>query len=615
MVRRSGAAKNNQEKIMATQSYPPSGETKLLEVIPVIPEEFDDFETEATKFRKGEIEEKAFLGYRLKRGIYGQRQSDVQMVRVKIPFGGLTSDQLDALGRIARDYAPLGKGHVTTRENVQYHFIPLENAAEIMRLLGEVGLTTREACGNAVRNVTGSPYAGVGKVELFDPTPYAGAFARYFVRKPFTQDMPRKFKVAFSSTESDDVIAGIHDIGFIPALREVEGKPVKGFRLLVGGGLATLPRTAEELYEFVPASDFLRVSEAIIRVFNDSKELRKSRFKARIKFLVSWIGIDGLRERVEEELRKDWARKPIDPAPYLFEDDEESDVPLTPLPTNGKTASTNGDAWPFSVWKEKNTVEQRQAGFHAVEVKLPLGDIQIEQFFALADISRRFARGRARASFEQNIVLRWVREDDLYPLWRALQDAGLAETGSREITDVVSCPGTDSCKLGITSSMGLAKALRGTLIEMEIDDPLIRELHIKMSGCPNSCGQHHLANIGFHGGTLKLEGKQLPAYEIFLGGRYENTGGRTRLGDRISIRLPAKRVPDALKRILAFYKEARHAGEHFNDFYDRVGKAPVEEILSDLHIAGQFNDDEDLFIDWSQSQPYVLERGEGECMA
>ncbi len=600
---------------MTAQPTPFAEKPTPLGVIPVLPEELDDFETEATRFRKGEIDEKKFMAYRLKRGVYGQRQVDTQMVRVKIPFGGLTADQLDTLGQIARQFAPLGKGHVTTRENVQFHFIPLETAAEVLRTLGEVGLTTREACGNCIRNVTGSPYAGVGKDELFDPTPYAGAFARYFVRKPFTQDMPRKFKVAFASRESDDVVAGIHDIGFIPAIREVEGKPVNGFRLLLGGGLATFPRVAEELYDFVPVSDFLRVSEAIIRVFNDSQELRKTRFKARIKFLVSWIGIDGVRERVEEEFQKDWAREPIDPTPYLWQDDEEADVPAVALPTNGSNATPNGDSWPFSVWREKNVVAQRQAGYCAVEVKLPLGDIQAEQFFQLAGISRRYARGRARTSYEQNIVFRWVRGEDLYALWRALQEAGLAEAGVHEITDVVSCPGTDSCKLGITSSMGLGNELRATLLEMDIDDPLIREMHIKMSGCPNSCGQHHIANIGFHGGTLKADGRKLPAYEVFLGGNYEDTGGNTRLGDRISVRLPAKRVPEALKRMFIFYKNERGEGERFNAFYERVGKTPFEEVLKDLHVAGQFNDDPDLFIDWSQTEPYVLERGEGECMS
>ncbi len=594
---------------------PSSDETKPLGVIPILPEEFDDFDTEAGKFRRGEIEEKKFMGYRLRRGVYGQRQSDVQMVRVKIPFGGVTADQLDTLGRIAREYAPLGKGHVTTRENIQFHFIPLEGAAEALRILGGAGLSTREACGNCVRNVTGSPYAGVGKDEVFDPTPYAGAFVRYFVRKPFTQDLPRKFKVAFSSTAGDDVDAGIHDIGFMPAIREIDGEPVKGFRMLVGGGLATFARNAEELYEFVPVSDFLRVSEALLRVFNDSKELRKTRFKARIKFLISWIGIEGLRERVEAELEKDWAREPVDPAPYLWEDDEEAGHPAAALPMNGSGPGPNGDSWAFSVWRTKNVREQRQPGFYAVEVKLPIGDIEADQFAGLAAISRRYARGRARTSFEQNIVFRWVREEDLYPLWRELGELGLGDSDAHEITDLVSCPGTDSCKLGITSSMGLGAELIRTLEEMNIDDPLIREMRIKMSGCPNSCGMHHIANIGFHGGTLKADGKMLPAYEVFLGGDYQNTGGRTRIGDRISVRLPAKRVPEGLRIILALYLNERLEGERFNDFYGRVGVAPFEDALRELHVPGQFGDDPDMFVDWNREEAYVLERGEGECMS
>ncbi|MBT3432999.1 MAG: nitrite/sulfite reductase [Nitrospinaceae bacterium] len=598
---------------MTAHSAPFVDETKPMSVIPILPEEFDDFETEATRFRNGDIDEKAFMGYRLKRGVYGQRQNDVQMVRVKLPFGGVRAEQLEALGQVARDFAPLGKGHVTTRENVQFHFIPLEQATEILRILGNAGLSTREACGNCVRNVTGSPYAGVGKDEVFDPTPYAGAFARYFVRKPLVQDLPRKWKVAFSSTAGDDVLAGIHDMGFLPVIRNIDGEQVKGFRILVGGGLATLPRPAEELYDFVPVSDYLRISEALVRVFNDSKELRKTRFKARIKFLVSWIGIDGVRGRVEEELKKEWAQEPIDPTPYLWLDDEEADMPAAALPMNG--ASPNGDSWAFSVWRDKNVIEQRQPGFHAVEVKLPIGDIEADQFFSLAEISRRYSRGRARTSFEQNIIFRWVREEDLYPLWRALVNAGLGDAGAREISSILSCPGTDSCKLGITSSMGLGKELIKTIDEMNIDDPLIREMHIKMSGCPNSCGQHHLGNIGFHGGTLRAEGKMLPAYEVFLGGEYENTGGSPRLGDRISVRLPAKRVPEGLKKILALYLNERNERERFNTYYERVGQAPFEAALAEFHVAGQFGDDPDLFLDWSKSEPYVLERGEGECMS
>ncbi len=585
-------------------------------VIPVIPEEFDDFETEVAKFQNGERDGGAFLPYRLRRGVYGQRQADAQMVRVKIPFGGLSASQLEALGRVSRHYAPLGKGHVTTRENVQFHFVPLDKAADVLRLLGEVGLTTREACGNCVRNVTGCPYAGVCKDQAFDATPYAGAFARYFVRKDFTQDLPRKFKVAFSSCASDCVVGGIHDIGFIPVIKEAEGASVRGFKMLVGGGLATFARTAEALYEFVPVSDFLRVSEALIRVFDQAVELRKSRFKARIKFLVHWIGIDGLRARVEEELEKDWAKEPCNPEPYLWQDDESTDAPSVLKTLHGAESNPNGDAADYDAWRSANVSAQRQEGYFAVEIKLPLGNVLTEQFFALADITRRFARGRARASFEQNLVLRWVPECALYSLWKELQHIGLSEEGAREISDVVSCPGTDSCKLGITSSMGLAGAIRETLREIE-HDPLTREIHIKMSGCPNSCGQHHIANIGFHGGTLRANGMMLPAYEIFLGGEYERTDGEIRIGERIQVRIPAKRVPDALKKMLSHYQENRREGERFNDFLDRVGVASFEKLLREFHLAGQFNDtpDSDLFIDWSQDKQYVLERGEGECLA
>ncbi|MDA0999512.1 MAG: nitrite/sulfite reductase [bacterium] len=601
---------------MNPQSHKTPGTTVSLPVIPILPEEFDDFETEATRYKRGEIVDKEFIPFRLRRGVYGQRQQDVHMVRVKIPFGGLNADQLDALGRIAREFSPLRKGHVTTRENVQFHFIPLERATEALRILGDSGLTTREACGNCVRNVTGCAYAGVCQNQLFDATPYAGAFARYFVRKPFTQDMPRKFKVAFSSCEDDCVVAGIHDIGFLPVIREVEGREVKGFKMLVGGGLATFARVAETLYEFVPVSDFLRVSEALIRVFNDSKELRKTRFKARIKYLVSWIGIDGLRERVEEELKQDWAKEPIDLASYLWEDDEEANAFYPDAGTNGTNGTAlelNGDSAAFSAWRTANATAQRQEGYYAVEVKLPLGDISAEQFPILANLTRRFARGRARASFEQNIILRWVREADLPRLWRELDKAGLAAAGAREISDIVSCPGTDSCKLGITSSMGLGRALGETIEEMNIEDPLVREIHIKMSGCPNSCGQHHIANIGFHGGTLKADGKQIPAYELFLGGCYENTGGNTRIGDRTQLRIPAKKAPEALRRILTFYAEKHSVEERFNEFYDRVGPEAFETLLADLHRPGQFND-EDMFYDWDRKTVYKLERGEGECM-
>ena len=589
-----------------------------LPVIPIYEEEFDDFETEVTKFHSGNIPDNEFTGWRLLRGVYGQRQADSQMFRIKIPFGGMNADQLETLGIVARDYAPLKKGHVTTRECFQFHFIKLDEAADLMRTIAKSGLTTREACGNTVRNVTGCAFAGVCKDQVFDSTPYAGAFARYFARKEFIQNLPRKFKAAFSSCSSDCVVAGIHDIGFIPVIKDIEGVSTKGFKMLVGGGLATFPRVAETLYEFIPATEFLRVSEAIIRVFNNSEELRKSRFKARIKFLVSWIGIDGLRERVEKELTEKWASNPINIDEFIWEDDEYKNIDTAEdFESPADEIQLNGDHDEYTAWESTNVREQRQSGYYAAEIKLPLGDITADQFFALASISRKYARSRARTSYLQNIVFRWIKKNDLKKVWLELKKIGLSSNGAQEITDVVSCPGTDSCKLGITSSMGLATAIRNTLEEEGIEDPLTKELQIKMSGCPNSCGQHHIANIGFHGGTLRSEGKMLPAYELFLAGQHQNTNGLTKLGERLRVRIPAKRVPNALKSILAHYKENRNENEKFNDFFERVGNKSFEELLQEFHINGQFNEEEkeEIFVDWGKEETYVLERGEGECMA
>ena len=581
-------------------------------VLPVLPEEIDDFETEATRFRQGEWDPGKFTAFRLCQGVYGQRQADAQMFRIKIPFGGLTAEQLEALGRVVRDYVPLGKGHITTRENIQLHFIPLENTPEVMRVIGEAGLSTREACGNTVRNVTSCPMAGVCQGEIFDVTPYVGAFARYFLRHPFTQTLPRKFKVAFSGCPTDCAITGIHDLGFLAQTRSENGQQSRGFRIVTGGGLSILPRVAYTLYDFVPISDYLKVSEAVIRIFHRSDELRKNKMKARIKFLIDRIGIDAFREMTDEELQQPWAQEPIDPEPYLFLEDESASAPGVPA----HIEQPNGNNRAFHHWRDTNVLPQRQKGYHAVFVKVPLGDIRTEQFFSLARIAREYAGGRARTTHQQNLIFRWVREETLYPLWRELEDIGLAETEVHTITDVTSCPGTDSCKLGITSSMGLAHALRKSLLEDEIiKDPFIQDLHVKMSGCPNSCGQHHLANIGFHGAAVKGvgNGNQVPAYEVFLGGSYAD--GATRIGKRIRSRVPAKRTPEALRKILIYYQENRNSGETFNDFVDRVGPKGFEAVLKDITkvLEPPEGDALDLYKDWGKDEPYKLERGEGEC--
>ena len=572
-------------------------------VIDILPEELDDFQNQVKRFHAGEWIETDFMAFRLRQGVYGQRQPDVHMVRVKIPFGGLTADQLDMLGDVTEQYVPLKKGHVTTRECIQFHHVPLEDAAELLQKIGSVGLTTREACGNTVRNVTGCPLAGVCGDEPFDVTPYAAAFSRYFVRHPYTQAMPRKFKTAFSGCEKDCAITSIHDVGFIPKV--VDGQ--RGFKMVAGGSTAIMARVAQTLYDFVPIEDYLRRTEAVIRVFFQSDELRKNRSKARMKFLIERIGMDEFRKLVEAELNKPWARRSFDPTPLLFLDDESVDAPAL----DANYASPN-DTPEYRAWLDSNVTPQKQGGYMAVAVKLPLGDIQSEQFHALAEVSRRYAGSRVRLTAQQNLTFRWVPERALPEIWEQLKELGFGQPGADEIGDVLSCPGTDSCKLGITSSMGLAGALIEALDSIDTSDPLIKKMHLKMSGCPNGCGHHHIGDIGFHGAAAKGPGGQVPAYDMFVGGTYRD--GDTRFGQRVKVKIPAKRVPEALSKTLDFYKAERLDGEEFQDFVVRVGPEVFEPVLSEFKDVPSLNRDTLVYyMDWNKTIKYVVERGEGEC--
>lgn len=573
-------------------------------VLPVLEEELADFETEATSFLRGEREELPFIGFRLKQGVYGQRQPNVQMVRVKLPLGGVTPNQMDAFADVVDRYAPLRKGHITTRQNIQMHHIPLLKAAEALKVLGRAGLSSREACGNTVRNVTGDPWAGVSATEPFDPTPYAAAFARYWLRNPLSQLLPRKFKVAFAANDEDAPITGLNDLGFIPRVRD----GVKGFEVVVGGGLSIMARNALLLREFVSVDEYLRISEAVVRIFEKADELRKNRAKARLKFLVDRVGIEEFRRMVDEELQGDWANKDFSPDRLLFFDDEEATAPAR----RPNYAQPNGDMAEFSAFVVSNVRAQRQQGFSTVEVKVPRGDLSPEQFRGLATIMREYCGGRARTTIHQNIVLRWVRDESLYEVWQELKKLKLGAPGVNSITDVVSCPGTDSCKLGITSSMGLNRAIEERLHSLNITDPLTKQIHVKMSGCPNSCGQHHIANIGFHGAVIKVAGHEMPAYHVFIGGNYDD--GTMRLATQLRVRMPAKRGPDAVERFINLYERDRNEGESFNDFFDRVGKEPFQEAVADLVIPGEFSDDnQSMFIDWGKSELYQMVRGEGEC--
>ncbi len=576
-------------------------------VIPILQQEFDDFETESTRFLAGDFEETEFIKFRLKQGVYGQRQADVQMIRVKLPMGGITPDQCDAFATVVERHAPLRKGHVTTRQNIQMHHIPLSEMTELMRTLAEAGLSSREGCGNTVRNVTGDPRAGTLPGELFDITPYAGAYVRYFVRHPTTQAMPRKVKTAFTATDEDNAITRIHDIAFLPRVRD----GVRGVEVRVGGGTSIMPRMAPTLYEFVEVDngDYLKIAEACFRIFDRQDFLRVNRARARIKVLIDKIGIDAFRELVEEEIQGEWVgERDFSVEGILLEHDEESGAPAG----RPAYASPNGDAREFDRFAASNVSPQRQKGFSTIEVKIRRGDLTPEQLRGLGEIMRTYTGGYARTTVQQNLVLRWVRDESIYEVWRELQKLELGDAGANEITDVISCPGTDSCKLGITSSMGLNKAVQERVVEMRIEGELTRRIHIKMSGCPNGCSQHHIANIGFYGASIKVGDHAIPAYIPHIGGSYE--GGDVRYGQRLKARLPAKRVPEAVERWLRFYEADRSDGEEFNAFVDRVGVPEFEALVKDLTLPIEFNlENMNHFIDWNREGPFEVIRGEGEC--
>jgi sulfite reductase beta subunit-like hemoprotein len=581
-------------------------------VIPILQREYDDFKTEATRFLAGDIPEDEFIKFRLKQGVYGQRQADVQMIRVKLPFGGITPEQMEAFAEVIEKYVPLNKGHITTRQNIQMHHVPLPEAEKLIRELGESGLSSREGCGNTMRNVTGDPWAGVAKDELFDLTPYAGAYVRYFVRHPTTQAMPRKVKTSFDGGPRDRAISGIHDVAFRARVKQIEGRgEVRGVEMLVGGGTSIMPRVAPVLYDFLELDngEYLKVTEAVMRIFDRQEWLRANRARARIKVFVDKYGIDELRRQVEEELQGEWVKeRDFSIEQRLFLDDERESAPA-PAESHG---TPNGDLSEFERFRAANVAEQKQEGFVTVEVKVTRGDLTPEQLRGLAAVMRTYAGGYARTTVQQNLVLRWVREESVYDVWRALSELGLGDSGSREIDDVVSCPGTDSCKLGITSSMGLNEAVQERIEAMQITDPLTRKLNVKISGCPNGCGQHHIAGIGFTGASIKVGEHTIPAYIPLIGGISE--GGEVKFGTRLKLRLPAKRVPDAIERWIGQYESNRNEGEEWNVYVERVGTGELEALVKDLSLPVDFGlESMNEFIDWNRNVPFQVIRGEGEC--
>ena len=575
-------------------------------VIPFVEQEVKDYTESVKDFKKGSLNEAPFMSFRLHQGVYGQRQPDAQMFRIKAPGGILTDKALEAIGEVIDKYTPFKKGHITTRENIQLHHLKLEDCADAMRIIGRAGLSTREACANTVRNVVAPPSAGVSKDELFDVIPYMTAYVRYAVRHPLTQDFPRKFKTSFTgSSKKDDIMSALHDLAFIAQMKD--GK--RGFKVLVGGGTSIMPRLAQTLYEFVSIDDYLRVSEAVWQVFNQAETLRKNRMMARIKVLIDRIGMDEFRKLVDNELAN---IEKIDPTPLLATDNIYKETPPLdnkPQPTPKKLPRS------FTDWASTNVEPQKQDGYKIVYLTVPQGDLTKDQFFDLAKICRTYSTSSVRTTQEQSIALRWVPESLLFHLWKDLVDVGLGQPDAHTISDVVSCPGTDSCKLGITSSMGLGKAIRENLIENASQDTLTKKLHVKISGCPNGCGQHHLANIGFHGAAVKGPNGQIPAYEVFLGGKYGTVSAeKTKYGQRIPrIKVPAKRVPELVSALTKYYSKNRKNDEEFNDFLDRAGVETISDIVKRYAEIPPNGAASNLYMDWEKTILYKLERGEGEC--
>ncbi len=566
--------------------------------------EIDNFEQQVREWRAGGGLGDDFRPFRLQHGIYGQRQANRQMVRIKVPHGTLTPEQLHAVAECAELYAPRKIGHVTTRQSIQLHFVMLEDTPKLMRRLAQVGMTTREACGNTVRNITADPLSGIAADCVFDVTPYAEAALRYFLRNPVNQKLPRKFKIAYSASPADRGMIPIHDIGLMAVERD--GK--RGFRVSVGGGLGAAPRVADVLEEFVPVAEQLRTIEAAIRVWDRLGE-RRNKNKARIKFLVAKLGIDEFKRLYEAEK----ATLP----PSFDERYREPDFTLLEEPpAEGSWASRNGGpATPrdgFEPWRRTNALKQAQAGWYTVHVLLPIGDVRADQMHALAEIARKYANGHVRTAAVQNFVLRWIHEDDLAAVHAELADIGLAEDHAMTISDVMTCPGADTCSIGVTSSKGLGTELRDRILagNGRYRDPLVNEIRIKISGCPNSCGQHHIADIGFYGMAIRSGDRQVPAFQLLLGG---NGQGEGRLG-KLTMKMPARYIPDAVEKLVDAYVAERDDGEKFAAWSQRVGTAHVQELLAPYKVVPEFNQDPMAYVDWGQTKFFTLDDlGEGEC--
>jgi sulfite reductase beta subunit-like hemoprotein len=571
----------------------------------VVREEIETFRRKANAFLAGEIPEDEFRPYRLKHGIYGQRQPGVQMVRCKIPGGLLTAGQMEQFARISDAFAG-GKGHITTRQNLQYHFVPLARVADLMHMLADVGLTNREACYNTVRNVTTCSLAGLSRDEVFDVRPYAQKIAYAFLRKDLTSNLPRKFKIAFDGCRDRDCIAGaINDIGLRAAIRD--GK--RGFRVVIGGGLGPLPTEAQLLDEFLPEERLLNRCEAVIRVFNKYGN-RQNRNKARMKFIMRERGIAWLREQIEREYADILENGGIAWPEFVPEGFGAYQSRPQPLGQGAllPVVHANGTGDPqYDQWLETNLIQQKHAGYATVVVRVDQGNLTSAQMRGLARLAADAGDGLLRVSIDQNILLGFIPLGRLRGLHAALREVGLGEAGAREIADVTTCPGAYTCNLGLTKSMNLGAALQEAV--GNYDDPQVRKLSIKVSGCPNSCGQHWIADFGFYGNARKIDGKEVPYYQMLLGGGFDEEG-IMRFGLAVQS-IPARLAPEAVSRVLDHYIANRAPGETFRQYVMRHKVETFRQFTNDLAKPAELFPE--IYQDWGDDAAFSLQLGRGEC--
>lgn len=569
------------------------------------PADVDEFVAELERFEKGEHSADSWRKFRLVRGVYGQRQEGVQMQRIKIPLGYLVSSQLRAIADAAERFSR-ARAHITTRQNFQFHFVPLSDIPALLGMMEQAGITTREACGNSVRTVTGCDLSGVAKDAVFDTRAHGEVITRFFLRHPKAADLPRKFKIALSCCPHDCAQAGIHDVGLIAKIENGQ----RGFKVLVGGGLSTSPESAATLYEFLPEDKVVELSEAVLMVF-DANGNRQNKHRARLKYVLRALGIDKLRELVDIERAKIQARND---APLKL-----SATPLPPPPSTDRVFAQDAPVPGYLAWVASNVKEQIQSGYSAVFIRLPLGDITSAQMRIVADAAERFGDGSIWTSSNQNLVLRFVPRNASRELYAYLSEHGLAQSGANTIRDITSCPGADTCNLAVTTSRGLGAAI-GDALENALQAggklaeavKLAESGVIKISGCPHSCGRHHIADIGFHGAARKIGGRTMPMYQLHVGGGVDAQG--TRFGTQ-PVKVAAKRAPAAVLKVIETFAEKRNDGESFGDFVRRLSLDEFREIVAPFTSIDESDAKDDEFTDFGAQSGFVVETKAGECAA